>query len=87
VIDDNPNICKSLVEFAKRKHLEVCSPYTAEISKEKTFPTSHICRIETEMTVIAPYYPTTAEQHDEKVLLVKQKVGDLKKEDFSDYGK
>ena len=35
------------------------------------------------MTVLAAYYPATANQHDERVLLVKNEVSDLKKEDFS----
>jgi len=34
--------------------------------------------------VIAPYYPATENQHDERVLLVKNEVSNLKKEDFSE---
>jgi len=36
------------------------------------------------MTVCSPYYP--AIKHDERVLLVKQEVSDLKKEDFKKSG-
>jgi hypothetical protein len=49
VIDDNPNICKKIIENSS-------------------------------MTVYSPYYP--AIKHDEKVLLVKNEVSELKKEDF-----
>jgi hypothetical protein len=35
------------------------------------------------ITVIAPYYPAVANQHDERVLLVKNEVSELKKENFS----
>jgi len=34
------------------------------------------------MSVIAPYYPATANQHDERVLLVKNEVSELKRRDF-----
>jgi len=34
-------------------------------------------------TVIAPYYPAIADQHYSEILLVKNEVSDLKKEDFT----
>ena len=56
VIDDNPNICKEIVENISN------STYVMN------------------MTVCSPYYP--AIKHDERVLLVKNEVSELKKEDF-----
>jgi hypothetical protein len=36
-----------------------------------------------EITILAPYYPAIENQHDERVLLVKNEVSSLGKEDFS----
>ncbi|CAG8797607.1 18148_t:CDS:2, partial [Racocetra persica] len=69
VIDDNPNICKSVVKFVEQKKITSCSHCSYEQLK-KEFPTSPVCHI-MKMKVIAPYYPATANQHDERVLLVK----------------
>jgi len=85
VIDDNPNICKSLVE----ELIIYCShcifnhmgrgsgnPYPPNLA-----PCDNCPRIK--MTVFAPYYPSTENQHHPEVLLVKNEVSNLKKEDFS----
>jgi len=64
VIDDNPNICKKIIENNNQPLFGSSSTYVAN---------AH-------MTVIAPYYPTI--KHDERVLLVKNEVSELKKEDF-----
>jgi len=37
----------------------------------------------TSMKIIASHYPAIENQHDERVLLIKNEVSDLKKEDFS----
>ena len=67
VIDDNPEICRSLVGgifFPERHNCEwVC----------ESCPKA-------EIKVFAPHYP--AIKHDERVLLVENKVSNLKKEDF-----
>jgi len=34
------------------------------------------------ITVLAPYYPAIENQHHSEVILVKQEVSNLKKEDF-----
>ena len=84
VIDDNPNICKSI-------ELGQCSECIKKTEKEKqhylvelkrNFHPSFCSRCPGR-TVIAPYYPAIENQHDERVLLVKNKVSKLKKENFS----
>jgi len=59
VIDDNPNVCKSIIR------------------EQRSF------EVDTNIIILAPHYPATANQHDERVLLVKNEVSDLKKEDFA----
>ncbi|CAG8831678.1 3437_t:CDS:1, partial [Racocetra persica] len=71
-IDDNPNVCRSLI---CRDCLEVKSDGEIALAPVE-------CGKCPEMTVIAPYYPAVASQHDERVLLVKNEVSELKKEDF-----
>lgn len=77
VIDDNPNICKEVNSiFAK-----MCHSCYSQIKDKKEF--SITCfHPRDEIKVFAPYYPSVKNQHHEEVLLVKNEVSDLKKEDF-----
>jgi hypothetical protein len=86
VIDDNPEICKSLVaidrinfceEHSKQKKYDHITP-----SEEKEIRQCSKCLIK-KITVIAPYYPAMENQHHKEVVLVKNEVSDLKKEDFN----
>lgn len=78
VIDDNPNICRSLVGWKEEgkadwdRHADECMGCSD-------------CHIGSEIniTVLAPYYPATENQHHKEVLLVKNEVSDLKREDFT----
>lgn len=74
VIDDNPNICKELFE---NKCMNCSDNCPDEGDGYKWFRGK----------VIAPYYPATENQHDKRVLLVKNEVSDLKKEDFTNQKK
>jgi hypothetical protein len=81
-IDDNPNICKSVIEEVNAKCLNC-------LAKESGHSSSGVCFCDEipkekriNLTVLAPHYPATANQHDERVLLVKNEVSELKKEDF-----
>ncbi|KLL02811.1 MAG: hypothetical protein MRERV_68c011 [Mycoplasmataceae bacterium RV_VA103A] len=79
VIDDNPNICKSIIKAREEddadwdRHADECMGCSDCHSPDVLFAN---------MKVIAPYYPATANQHDERVLLAKNEVSSLKKEDF-----
>lgn len=74
VIDDNPLICKEVI----RKQ-EFCSCVAKQIAPLISRPLIPICP-HRRMKVIAPHYP--AVKHDKRVLLVKNEVSGLKKEDF-----
>jgi hypothetical protein len=98
VIDDNPSICRSLVNNIEKEELleegDNVAPFFDEddlgpppktiLDDEKPTVKSTLEEkgINTSMKIIAPYYPAIEKQHDESVLLVKQEVSDLKKEDF-----
>lgn len=78
VIDDNPNICKKVNNiFAK-----MCHSCYSQIKDKKEFSVTCF-HPRDEIKVTAPYYPVLENQHDERVLLVKNEVSDLKKEDFN----
>lgn len=126
VIDDNPNICRSLVESSEPE-IEVnekkitrllkeknCAECNKEVKREELagFHTESYVAVAKEpickgcwnkseyiqdkqheyywsleempwaKTIIAPYYLAVEKQHDERVLLVKNEVSGLKKEDF-----
>ncbi|RHZ37506.1 hypothetical protein [endosymbiont GvMRE of Glomus versiforme] len=73
VIDDNPYICKILIE---NNNSLICGSSAARGDF------AHV--INSHMKVIAPHYPAIADQHHEEVLLVKTSVSDLGKEDFTE---
>ena len=86
-IDDNSLICKSVVE--SNRIVEPCSDCMkryndADCQKETLNDMSFRCGkcSKTEITVLAPCYPAIENQHDKRVLLVKNEVSELKKEDF-----
>ncbi|MCE8163379.1 MAG: hypothetical protein I3274_04135 [Candidatus Moeniiplasma glomeromycotorum] len=77
VIDDNPNICRSLIKI-KEEEIQVWRDH-----RDKCMGCSECCGFgEMEWTIIAPYYPATENQHHSEVLLVRNEVSELKKEDF-----
>jgi hypothetical protein len=84
VIDDNPNICKQILE-AKEKVVKMCKE-CEELVKENDISELTRCRngecFKMKMKVIAPHYPSVENQHHEKVLLINNSVSNLKKEDF-----
>lgn len=65
VIDDNPYVCKDVLNNNYKK-----------IKTSDEYPNEYF-------SVCSPYYPAIENQHDERVLLVKNEVSDLKKEDFT----
>ncbi|MCE8169293.1 MAG: hypothetical protein I3273_04180 [Candidatus Moeniiplasma glomeromycotorum] len=82
-IDDNPNICESMVKYGNGK-VEYCFSCIME-TKHSIFgtPKNHLgCEKCWRSKVIAPRYPATENQHHKEVLLVKNEVSELKKEDF-----
>ncbi|CAI2161854.1 14258_t:CDS:2 [Funneliformis geosporum] len=84
LIDDNPNICKSLVE-TNGVIAKPCLECLIKYENKKWALGSCVsgkCPINN-INVLSPYYPSTADQHFKTVLLVKQEVSNLKKEDFS----
>ncbi|CAG8714338.1 4572_t:CDS:2, partial [Ambispora leptoticha] len=66
VIDDNPNICRSILnEFIS---FGLCRDCRKENKKD-------CVRCPKELSIVgSPYYPAIEKQHDERVLLVKQEV-------------
>jgi len=76
VIDDNPNILKDILnEFIS---FGLCRDCRKENKRD-------CVRCPKELSMVcSPYYPATENQHDERVLLVKNEVSNLKKEDFSE---
>jgi hypothetical protein len=104
VIDDNPNICRSVVEMKvkektkedvgikygnlseEEKHLleegDKVAPFFDEDDLEPPPRTILDEELNTEIKVFAPHYPAIVDQHHKEVLLVKQEVSNLKKEDF-----
>ncbi|CAI2172220.1 8033_t:CDS:2, partial [Funneliformis geosporum] len=77
-IDDNPNICESLIEAMEEERLEW------KDHADECYGCSDCHDPETmNITIIAPYYPAVENQHHKEVTLVKNEVSDLKKEDFS----
>ena len=68
VIDDNPNICKSLIESMG--------------SSENCLKNGGCIECDEEIEVIAPHYPAVESQHHKEVLLVENKVGDVKVEEW-----
>jgi len=52
----------------------------SEILADRSFSCGKCPRMN--ITVFAPHYPAVENQHDERVLLVKNEVSDLKKENF-----
>jgi len=87
VIDDNPNICRDIV---KSLELRQCLKCIEETKKEEEHYLTKLtgvihpafCNDCPRKTTLAPHYPAIENQHDERVLLVKQEVSNLTKEDF-----
>ena len=74
-IDDNPNICKSIVKNIA-PYLILNNAYGGDFpSVQKYTPSLIVC---------SPYYPAVENQHDKNVLLVKNEVSNLKRKDFSE---
>ncbi|CAG8710989.1 19166_t:CDS:2 [Racocetra fulgida] len=73
-IDDSPQVCKGVLnEFISLGMCRNCR------KKEKD-----ICEhVKEKAIVCSPYYPVIENQHHKEVLLVRNEVGDLKKEHFS----
>jgi len=76
VIDDNPNICREILNNNSFGQCRNCR------KERKLKKTCEKCPSEY-FTVSSPYYPAVEKQHDERVLLVKNEVSELKKEDFN----
>ena len=80
VIDDNPNICKKLLEMKLKEeegwdiHQSFC------MGCSHHYPDNEYEYFRGD--ILAPYYPAVVNQHHEDVLLVKNEVSNLKKEDF-----
>ncbi|CAG8435228.1 5940_t:CDS:2 [Ambispora gerdemannii] len=68
VIDDNPNICNSLIASMG--------------SSADCLRNGGCIACDEEIKVLAPYYPAVEKEHHKEVLLVKNEVSNLKKEDF-----
>jgi len=81
VIDDNPRICKEILDttqLCKECHeIMVGDNAPSELPECKTGK----C-IKIKADILAPYYPAIENQHDERVLLVKNEASKLKKENF-----
>jgi hypothetical protein len=76
VIDDNPNICRSLVEASRELINRILEGEKTTLAKAREVAKMNL-------NVIAPHYPAIENQHDKRVLLVKNEVSNLKIEDFS----
>jgi hypothetical protein len=83
VIDNNPNICKSLVGDSRLivKSKRRCEKCITKTERDGVVPLIY-CPNCPEIKVLAPYYPVVVDQHHKEVLFIKQEVSDLKKEDF-----
>jgi hypothetical protein len=82
VIDDNPEICKSILN---ENSFGLCRNCRKENNLEKGDGVKTCSKCPKEFSrVCSPYYP--AIKHDERVLLVKNEVSGLKKEDFNKNG-
>ena len=73
VIDDNPKILKEILDTAR-----VCKECYGIMTRSNAPLGLPKCKagkcIKTKAALIAPYYPATENQHDERVLLVKNEV-------------
>jgi hypothetical protein len=84
-IDDNPFICKSVIESNNHFLVKPCKDCMKKYMRKCHGETSYSCGNCSKMniTVCSPNYPAVENQHHKEVLLVKNEVSDLKKEDFS----
>ncbi|CFW92951.1 protein of unknown function [endosymbiont DhMRE of Dentiscutata heterogama] len=83
-IDDNPNICREIENYRIIKPCSDCMDKYMNNDCVKRGETHYSCGNcpRRKMTLFAPYYPATANQHHKEVLLVKNEVSELKKEEF-----
>lgn len=83
VIDDNPKICKEMLDTT-----QVCKECYGIMVGDNAPSELPECKsgkcIKIKATILAPYYPAIENQHDERVSLIKNEVSNLKKEDFKD---
>ena len=78
-IDDNPYICKTIIE-ANNRLVKVCKDcmkkYMGECHSETEYGCGNCSKI-MNIIVFAPCYSATAKQHSKEVLLIKNEISDL----------